>query len=53
MGVMPVSALLGSYPLLGAAFQWAHLAGIALVLVGFGQRWLARASFRPDTEIVP
>jgi drug/metabolite transporter (DMT)-like permease len=34
MAVMPVSALLLSYVLLGDAFHWAHVAGIALVLVG-------------------
>jgi drug/metabolite transporter (DMT)-like permease len=34
MGVMPVSALVGSYLLLGEAFHWAHVAGIALVLAG-------------------
>lgn len=34
MAVMPVSALLLSYLLLGETFQWVHLAGIALVLAG-------------------
>lgn len=34
MGVMPVSALLLSYLLLGEAFQWIHAAGLAVVLAG-------------------
>jgi drug/metabolite transporter (DMT)-like permease len=34
MAVMPVSALLLSYLLLGEAFQWSHVLGMALVLVG-------------------
>lgn len=34
MGVMPVSALLLSYLLLGESFQWIHLVGMALVLFG-------------------
>lgn len=34
MGVMPVSALLGSYVLLGEAFAWTHVLGLALVLGG-------------------
>lgn len=34
MGVMPVSALVLSYVLLGEAFQWIHVGGLALVLVG-------------------
>jgi drug/metabolite transporter (DMT)-like permease len=34
MGVMPVSALVLSYLLLGEAFSWLHLVGMALVLVG-------------------
>lgn len=36
MGVMPLSALVGSYVLLGEAFRWAHVVGIAVVLVGLG-----------------
>ena len=34
MGVMPVSALLLSYLLLGESFQWIHAAGMAVVLAG-------------------
>ena len=34
MGVMPVSALLLSYLLLGEQFRWLHLAGFALVFSG-------------------
>jgi len=34
MGVMPVSALLLSYVLLSERFEWLHLAGFAIVLVG-------------------
>ncbi len=34
MGVMPVSALLLSYLLLGEAFEWIHLVGMAAVLLG-------------------
>lgn len=34
MGVMPVSALVLSYWLLGETFQWIHLAGFALVFAG-------------------
>lgn len=34
MGVMPISALLLSYVLLGEPFQWVHLVGIAVVLAG-------------------
>ena len=34
MAVMPVSALLGSYLLLGESFQWIHLVGMAGVLAG-------------------
>ena len=34
MGVMPVSALLLSYLLLGEPFRWVHLAGFALVFSG-------------------
>ncbi len=36
MGVMPISALLLSYLLLGDPFHWIHLAGFALVLIGVG-----------------
>ncbi|PTQ96558.1 threonine/homoserine efflux transporter RhtA [Mucilaginibacter yixingensis] len=34
MGVMPVSALLLSYLLLGEKFRWLHMAGFALVFCG-------------------
>ena len=34
MGVMPVSALLLSYALLGEDFRWLHLAGFAVVFAG-------------------
>lgn len=34
MGVMPVSALILSYILLGEAFRWMHLAGFAVVFSG-------------------
>ena len=34
MGVMPVSALVLSYMLLGEAFRWVHLAGFAVVFAG-------------------
>lgn len=34
MAVMPVSALVLSYILLGEAFQWVHLVGLVLVLLG-------------------
>lgn len=34
MGVMPVSALILSYLLLGEAFRWIHLVGMVAVLVG-------------------
>lgn len=34
MGVMPVSALVLSYVLLGEPFRWVHLAGFAVVLAG-------------------
>lgn len=34
MGVMPVSALLLSYLLLGESFAWIHLVGMAAVLLG-------------------
>ena len=34
MGVMPASALVLSYLLLGEAFQWIHLAGFAVVFSG-------------------
>ncbi|MEZ5670271.1 MAG: DMT family transporter [Alphaproteobacteria bacterium] len=34
MGVMPVSALVLSYVLLGEPFRWLHLAGFAIVFVG-------------------
>lgn len=34
MGVMPVSALVLSYLLLGEPFRWAHLAGFAIVFAG-------------------
>lgn len=34
MGVMPLSALVLSYVLLGEDFEWIHMAGFALVFVG-------------------
>ena len=34
MGLMPVSALILSYILLGEAFRWIHLAGFVVVLAG-------------------
>ncbi|MEZ5177705.1 MAG: DMT family transporter [Acidimicrobiales bacterium] len=34
MAVMPISALVLSYLLLGEAFQWIHLIGMAVVLAG-------------------
>ena len=34
MGVMPVSALLLSYALLGDPFRWSHAAGFAAVFAG-------------------
>jgi drug/metabolite transporter (DMT)-like permease len=34
MGVMPVSALVLSYVLLGEDFRWIHLAGFAVVFAG-------------------
>lgn len=34
MGVMPISALVLSYVLLGEEFEWIHLAGMVLVLAG-------------------
>lgn len=34
MGVMPASALLLSYALLGEPFRWIHLAGFAIVVAG-------------------
>ena len=36
MGVMPVSALVLSYVLLGEPFRWLHLLGFAIVLGGVG-----------------
>jgi drug/metabolite transporter (DMT)-like permease len=36
MGVMPVSALVLSYLLLGEPFQWIHAMGMAIVLAGLG-----------------
>ncbi len=36
MGVMPTSALVLSYVLLGEPFQWVHLVGMAIVLAGVG-----------------
>lgn len=33
-GIMPVSAVLLSYGILGEAFHWSHLAGVACVLLG-------------------
>lgn len=34
MGVMPISALILSYLLLGEPFRWIHALGMALVLIG-------------------
>jgi drug/metabolite transporter (DMT)-like permease len=34
MSVMPVSALVLSYGLLGEGFRWIHLAGFAVVFAG-------------------
>jgi drug/metabolite transporter (DMT)-like permease len=34
MGVMPITALMLSYVLLGEAFRWAHLVGFGLVFAG-------------------
>jgi drug/metabolite transporter (DMT)-like permease len=34
MGVMPVSALVLSYALLGEPFRWPHLVGFAVVFAG-------------------
>jgi drug/metabolite transporter (DMT)-like permease len=34
MGVMPVSALVLSYVLLGEAFEWVHLLGFGVVFAG-------------------
>ena len=34
MGLMPVSALVLSYALLGEDFRWTHLAGFATVFAG-------------------
>jgi drug/metabolite transporter (DMT)-like permease len=34
MGLMPVSALVLSYLLLGESFRWAHLAGFGVVFAG-------------------
>ena len=34
MGVMPISALVLSYVLLGESFRWIHVVGMALVLTG-------------------
>lgn len=34
MGLMPVSALVLSYGLLGESFQWIHGVGMAIVLAG-------------------
>jgi drug/metabolite transporter (DMT)-like permease len=34
MAVMPVSALILSYVLLGETFRWMHLAGFGLALAG-------------------
>jgi drug/metabolite transporter (DMT)-like permease len=36
MGVMPISALVLSYVLLGEEFRWLHLLGFGIVLVGVG-----------------
>ncbi len=34
MGVLPISAVLLSYAILGESFAWSHLVGIASVLAG-------------------
>jgi drug/metabolite transporter (DMT)-like permease len=34
MGVMPASALILSYVLLGESFRWIHMAGFATVFAG-------------------
>ncbi|GAB5349798.1 EamA family transporter [Alteriqipengyuania sp. 357] len=34
MAIMPITALVLSYLLLGEAFQWLHLAGFGLVFAG-------------------
>ena len=36
MGVMPISALVLSYLLLGEPFEWLHLLGFGVVLAGVG-----------------
>ncbi len=40
MGVMPVSALVLSYALLGERFAWIHVAGMAIVLLGLAVQTL-------------
>ena len=34
MAIMPITALVMSYVLLGEAFRWVHLAGFGLVFAG-------------------
>lgn len=45
MAVMPVSALVGAYLLLGESFQWIHVVGMAGVLIGIA------AIARSDTAV--
>ncbi len=49
-GVMPVSALVLSYLLLGEPFVWVHLAGFAIVLASVGLIAWAHASQSCDQE---
>lgn len=48
MGLMPVSALVLSYLLLGEPFRWVHLAGFAIVLAGVGLIAWDHATMRHD-----
>lgn len=50
MGVMPVSALVLSYILLGEAFAWVHLAGFAVVFAGVMLMSWEHASLSDDSE---
>ncbi|WP_273147693.1 DMT family transporter [Oceanicaulis alexandrii] len=50
MGVMPVSALVLSYILLGEAFAWVHLAGFAVVFSGVMLMSWEHASMSNDSE---
>jgi uncharacterized membrane protein len=47
MGVMPVSALLLSYVLLEEPFEWIHVAGMAIVLLGLAAQTLPQATGEP------